>query len=313
MHMEYRHAAAWFGCAVGLSALAAHAEDYRFKVVASGLAEPTGIAVRGEKTVYFTEVPTPGVGGGMGGMNAVKQLKVGSGKITTISMGEPEPVNLALDKQGTLYWTCKSAGVILRWHEKTIEPFLTGLAEPSGIAAGRDGLIYFTQVPQPGVGGGMNTTNVSNGNSITTLTMGEPEPSDIAVAKDGTTYWTCTTAGVILKRTPGGTVSLLLGGLNQPVGIALDKKGRKLYFTELPTPGTPGSMGGMNTVNVVNLITGEHRVIHSGDPEPRDVAVAENGNVYWTCTSAGVIVEARRSGKGHKEGDEDEAAEEADD
>ena len=34
-------------------------------------------------------------------------------------------------------------------------------------------------------------------------------------------------------------------------------------------------------------------VIHRGDPEPTDVAVARNGNVYWTCSSAGVIVEAR--------------------
>jgi hypothetical protein len=35
------------------------------------------------------------------------------------------------------------------------------------------------------------------------------------------------------------------------------------------------------------------RTIHEGDPEPTDLAVARNGNVYWTCTSAGVIVEAR--------------------
>jgi hypothetical protein len=39
------------------------------------------------------------------------------------------------------------------------------------------------------------------------------------------------------------------------------------------------------------------RVIHEGDPEPTDVAVARNGNVYWTCTSAGVIVEAKRIGR----------------
>jgi hypothetical protein len=34
-------------------------------------------------------------------------------------------------------------------------------------------------------------------------------------------------------------------------------------------------------------------VINQGDPEPTDVAVARNGRVYWTCTVAGVIVEAR--------------------
>ena len=40
------------------------------------------------------------------------------------------------------------------------------------------------------------------------------------------------------------------------------------------------------------------QVIHEGDPEAhQDVAVARNGNVYWTCTSAGVIVEAKRIGR----------------
>ena len=45
-------------------------EEFELRVVAFGLASPTGIAVRGNRTVYFTEVPTPGVAGGM---NAVKK------------------------------------------------------------------------------------------------------------------------------------------------------------------------------------------------------------------------------------------------
>jgi hypothetical protein len=44
----------------------------------------------------------------------------------------------------------------------------------------------------------------------------------------------------------------------------------------------------------MDLRSGEVTLLHAGDPEPTDVAVARNGNVYWTCTSAGVIVEARR-------------------
>jgi hypothetical protein len=42
------------------------------------------------------------------------------------------------------------------------------------------------------------------------------------------------------------------------------------------------------------LRTGELNVVDFGDPEPRDVTVALNGNVFWTCSSAGVIVEARK-------------------
>jgi sugar lactone lactonase YvrE len=81
------------------------------------------------------------------------------------------------------------------------------------------------------------------------------------------------------------------------LGIALDHKGETLYFTEVPTPGVPGSAGGQNRVNALDLRTKMVRVIHEGDPEPTDVAVARNGNVYWTCTSAGVIVEAKRIGR----------------
>jgi streptogramin lyase len=122
--------------------------------------------------------------------------------------------------------------------------------------------------------------------------MGEPEPTDIAVAKDGTVYWTCKTANVILRRSPEGVVSLLLGSLDSPVGIALDHQDRKLFFTEVPTPGVSSRMGGRNKVNELDLESMALTIVDFGDPEPTDVAVARNGHVYWTCSSAGVIVEA---------------------
>ena len=74
----------------------------------------------------------------------------------------------------------------------------------------------------------------------------------------------------------------------------LKKTAANLYFTEVPTPGIPGSAGGLNRVSKLNLRTTKVSLIHAGDPEPTDVTVARNGNVYWTCTSAGVIVEAKR-------------------
>jgi hypothetical protein len=49
---------------------------------------------------------------------------------------------------------------------------------------------------------------------------------------------------------------------------------------------------GANRVWEVDLRTGVRRVVHAGDPEPTDVTVAQDGRIYWTCTSAGVIVEA---------------------
>ncbi len=277
------------------AASAPAADTYETRVVARGLNRPTGIVAEGSKSLYITQLPTPGVAGPNGGMNRVDKVQLGSGRIINLTMGEPEPTNLALDQHGHLYWTCKSAGVILERNRRgTVAPFLTGLNKPSGIAVDRWDRVYFTLLPTPGVPGNMggnNTVNVSDGSQVHVLTMGEPEPTDIAVTRRGEAYWTCKSAGVILKRATDGTVSLVLSGLHAPTGIALDSRGEKLYFTEVPTPGVAG---GMNRVSVYDLEEGELSAVNIGDPEPTDITVARNGRVYWTCTSAGVIVEARR-------------------
>ena len=126
--------------------------------------------------------------------------------------------------------------------------------------------------------------------------MGEPEPTDIVVAKNGDLYWTCKSAGVILEQTAcDGMTRVLLNQLDKPVGIALDSSGRNLYFTEVPTPGLSGANGGRNKVWEFDLKKGVKTLVHGGDPEPTDITVAKNGKLYWTCSSAGVIVEASRS------------------
>ena len=271
------------------------AQTFRIRPVVTGLSRPTGIEASGSGSLFFTQVPTPGVPGTMGGQNTVNEVSLANGRISVLSAGEPEPTNLAFNK-GVLYWICKSAGVILqRMSNGVVRLFLGGLTKPSGIAVDPWNRVYFTQIPTPGVPGpmgGTNTVNVFNGEAVSVLTMGEPEPTDITVARDGTAYWTCRSAGVILKRTPAGVVSLLLGGLDKPVGIALDRQGRNLYWTEVPTPGVSGAMGGGNKVRVVELANMWSVVVHSGDPEPTDVTVTPNGNVYWTSSSAGLIVEA---------------------
>jgi sugar lactone lactonase YvrE len=155
-------------------------------------------------------------------------------------------------------------------------------------------------VPTPGINGangGSNSVSFALGTNVIVLHQGEPEPVDIVVAKDGDAYWTCRTAGVILTSTEGGAATVLLGQLQKPTGIALDADGKNLYFTEVPTPGVSGANGGLNKVWQYNFKTGTKTLIHSGDPEPTDVSVARNGNIYWTCSSAGVIVEAKKKNR----------------
>lgn len=284
------------------AAESARAPQYRISVVASGLARPTGIAVKGSDELYFTELPTPGVAGPAGGRNRVSRLDLESGEIENLTTGEPEPTNLAVASDGDVYWTCKSAGVILRHMEDAgVSLAASNLNAPSGLSVFRRDTLVYTEVPTPGVpgsAGGRNNVSALLPFGKFIINAGEPEPVDVVVSRRGDLYWTCKTAGVILRRSiDTGAVTPLLTGLDSPTGIALDHQGQTLVFTEVPTPGVSGAAGGRNRVRAMNLRTGAVRSINDGDPEPTDVAVARNGNIYWTCTSAGVIVEAKRIGR----------------
>ena len=282
---------------LSLAAMASAAETFTVKVIAKGLSRPTGLVAASHDRIFFTEIPTPGVGGGL---NAVKLLNQHSGVISTIHQGEPEPVNIAIDHCDVLYWTCKTAGVILEsgaYPGAVAAPLLKGLTKPSGIAVDREGKVYFTELPTPGVAGGLNKVSVVDTDSTdapVVLHMGEPEPTDITVSKHGDIYWTCKSAGVILHQDEDGVTTKLLTGLTSPQGIALNKSGRLLYWTEVPTPGVSGANGGTNKIWQYDLKKGIKTLVHSGDPEPSDVTVGPDGSLYWTCSSAGVIVKASR-------------------
>ena len=104
----------------------------------------------------------------------------------------------------------------------------------------------------------------------------------------------CTSAGVIVHQDAATqTQTLIITGLQLPSGIALDPAGENLFYTEVPTPGVAGPDGGKNTISKYNLQSGTISLVHSGDPYPNSITVAANGRVYWTCTSAGVIIEAK--------------------
>ena len=278
-----------------LCATHALSQAYTTSVIARNLLRPTGIVASADGTLWITEVPEPGQ---RGGSNMVSRLDIGGAK-TVLIAGEPEPTHIARNAAGTLYWTCGSAGVIQRFSNNTRTTLLNQLLSPSGIAVGATDTIYFTQVPTPGqngMNGGRNTVNSwTSAGGVQSVTMGEPEPRDVAVDASGNLFWTCKSANVILWRNAvTGMVSPLLRGLDKPSGIAVDQHGA-LYFTEVPTPGVNGRNGGRNRVTRYHPATQTLTLIDFGDPEPFDVAVTPDGNsVYWTCSSAGVVVRAVR-------------------
>lgn len=272
------------------------AQTFTKQVLEQGLASPTGITLAPNGDLYFTEVPTPGVGGAMS-QNTVRVRDAQTGVISMVAMGEPEPINLTF-AGADLYWTCKSAGVIIRRQNGMNAVWRMGLQSPSGIAAAPNGDIFITQVPTPGAPGGSNTVDrIVGAGAPMTISSGEPEPVDIAVDTAGNAYWTCRTAGVILRNDAvTGMTSLVLNGLDQPTGIDVDDAGN-LYFTEIPTPGVPGTMGGTNKVWQYEPDSQQFTLISVGEPQPTDVTVTPDGSaVYWTCTTAGVIIRADRTG-----------------
>ena len=306
------------GAALTVASL--QARDYSWEIVVDGLDSPKGIAAKFHNRVYYTEVPDPGVPGTEGGQNTVKLVRFrgNSNNIqstTTISEGEPYPINLASEFFGDrIYWTCQTAGVILSYTPRNGKEFFLPadgldaaeedfLLDPTGITVDRFGDVLFTELPMPGTLG-PNMVSVSDGTNIDLISNSEPAPTDITISFNGNAYWTCNTVGVIFKRSRAGVTSILLDGLNSPTGIAVDRRGQRLYFTEVPNPGvgTPFDTSDddedrlYNTVKEYDLKTGEISVVANDFPWPNDVSVNSRGDVFWTCTTAGVIARARAFG-----------------
>ena len=296
-------------CAGIHSAEARECEAHQF--VLTDLNAPTAIAIDAYGKLYYSEVPQPGTSGEVDGVsNTVSRYSARSNHSKVLSAGEPYPLNIALDRQHNVYWTCNTVGVILKYNQRKQEKgvflpngFMPGssdpadfdfLLSPSGISVDKNGDVLFTEVPMPGTPG-FNLVSVSDGENISLISDGEPEPTDIVIGWDGTAYWTCKSAGVILKRSPAGVISLLKNGLEAPTGIALDRFGKRLYYTEVPTPNVADFdlvNAQRNRVVELDLKTMETTLVSEGFPYPQDVAVSTNGTVYWTCKTAGVIASA---------------------
>ncbi len=165
----------------------------------AGLDSPSGISAAGD-TIYFTTIGDPG--------QFSKENKIWSydgTDLVELTNGEPAPTDIAIGLDGSLYWTCKTVGVILRMDpDGNKTHLLDDLDNPVGLALDEVGNLYFTEVPTPGVGGkdgGRNKVwryNLDN-EVLDLVNEGDPEPTDITVTPDGEhIVWTCTAAGVVV-------------------------------------------------------------------------------------------------------------------
>jgi sugar lactone lactonase YvrE len=310
-HHDKRSGGWWllWGVLVASSVLGvteARAQDYDVRFVATGLNKPVGLAASASgdsDTLYFTEVAHAAEQGlGINSLNTVSKLTISTGDIAVLNRGDPQPTNIVQDAQGNLYWTSRAPGLIMMQSPSgSCAPLLWGLNQPVGLAIDATSQnLYYTELPTPGVfpaqGGENKVWQFNFANQFRTLlNTYEPAPTDIVVAKNGDLYFTCQSAGVIVWE-PAGTPAekhTIWAGFNSPMGIALDPAEENLYYTEVPTPNVDGDHGGKNGIYKLNLATQAISVVHTGDPLPNSLAVTPNGNIYWTCTTAGVIREAK--------------------
>jgi streptogramin lyase len=124
----------------------------------------------------------------------------------TLSSGEPEPSDVAVGLDGTVYWTCKTAGVILMRSPAGVISLVEGdLENPTGLDIDFFGRLYWTEIPTPGVSGANGGRNrvvrySPSTDQTTVVNFGDPEPQDITVSPLGDQiFWTCKSAGVIVR------------------------------------------------------------------------------------------------------------------
>ena len=172
---------------------------------------------------------------------------------------------------------------------------LSANSRPTGIAAGPDGNIWFTQQANPARIGRITPAGV-----VTEFTAGlsaNSQPIGIAAGPDGNLWFTEPSNPARIGRiTPAGVVTEFTAGLSansQPTGIAAGPDGN-LWFTE---PLSPGRIGRITPAGVVTEFTAGL----SANSQPTGIAAGPDGNLWFTqqanpgrigrITPAGVVTE----------------------
>ena len=265
------------------------AAPFTYNEVATGLSKPSGIALGGANTLVVSQQPAAPQDASIATIN----LKTGG--VNLRGTGPAVQSGFAANHAGRLYWVDASTGALMTQGRTDGAPAVLhagGMLPATTIAVDSADRVYIAGMA-PSAGGTGSATVLVTGTTLAAIPDPPgPEKTALAAGASGDLYWTSSKAGLIYHRAPDGTGDVVMSGLNAPQGLSLDASENLLYFTEVPTPGVAGTAGGRNTVNALDLSTLARTVVHSGDPQPTAVAVAPNGNVYWTSTSRGLVMMA---------------------
>lgn len=261
---------------------------FTYAEVATGLSKPTGIALSGIHSVVVSQQPTAPLDA------SIARIDLRTGGVDLAGTGPAVQSGFAANRAGRLYWVDAAKGALMTQGSVRETPAVLhagGMLPATVLAVDSSDRVYLAGTANASSGG--VAAVIVRGGAITAIPDPPgPDKTTLVAGASGDLYWTSRSAGLIYHRSPDGSGGVVLSGLNAPQGLALDPAENVLYFTEVPTPGVAGSAGGKNTVNALDLASLSRTVIHSGDPQPTGVAVAANGNVYWTSTSRGTVMVA---------------------
>ncbi len=166
---------------------------------AGGMLPATTLAVDAADKVY--------IAGSAPSSSGVAAVLVLGGAMTSIpDSGGPEKTTLAAGVSGDLYWTSSRNGLIYhRAPNGQGNVVLSGLSAPQGLSLdAAENILYFTEVPTPGIAGGQNTVNALDlaTGTRTVIHRGDPQPTAVVVAPNGNVYWTSTSRGVVMVAVP---------------------------------------------------------------------------------------------------------------
>jgi sugar lactone lactonase YvrE len=191
-------------------------------VLATGISDPTGVAVDGSGNVYLVDT---------GNSRVVKEtLSSGAYSESTVSSDLALPYGVAVDGSGSIYIADTGNNRVLKetptasgYSESIIA---SGVGFPSGVAVDASGNVYVTDDSNGLI---VKETLSAGSYAPTTIVSGLSSPAGVAVDGSGNVYIADTDNDRVLKETLSGgiyTESILpSSGLVAPTGIAVDGAG----------------------------------------------------------------------------------------
>ena len=197
-------------------------------LVTTGLISPQGLALdaAGGK-IYWTD----------SGSNKIQRANLDGSRIENlVTIGLHSPEGLALNPAGgKIYWTDFGTDKIQRANldGSNVQDLITGLISPQGLALNpAGGKIYWTDFGTDKI----QRADLDGSHVQDLVTRGLSIPKGLALA-GGKIYWTDQGTDKIQRANlDGSNVEVLLAGLGDPLGLALEID--KVAIVEAPTPGS---------------------------------------------------------------------------